>query len=66
MVPQLTDRSLIWFGKYKGYALANIPAEYLLWIYDNLKIREDLKRYIDDHRKILQQEKKLSQKNCRR
>jgi uncharacterized protein (DUF3820 family) len=29
-----TDKSLMPFGKHKGTALANVPASYLLWIYD--------------------------------
>lgn len=27
-----TDKTLMPFGKYKGKALVNVPAEYLLWL----------------------------------
>lgn len=56
----------MFFGKYKGYALANVPADYLLWIYKNLRLREDLKKYIDDNKKGLEQEVRLNAKNIRR
>jgi len=30
----LTDESPMPFGKFKGTAMANVDAKYLLWIYD--------------------------------
>lgn len=66
MVPALTDRSLMLFGKYQGYELANVPAGYLLWIYDNLQLREDLIKYIDDNRKGLKAEVKRAGKEKNR
>jgi len=31
----LTDQSQFPFGKYKGYLLEKVPADYLLWLWDN-------------------------------
>lgn len=45
------------FGKHKGTALANVPASYLLWIYDNLDLRDDLKDYITENYQQLEAEK---------
>jgi uncharacterized protein (DUF3820 family) len=42
----VTDATPIPFGKYKGKAMANVPAIYLLWLYDNGCSHEGVKRYI--------------------
>jgi len=55
------------FGQFKGQKLANVPAHWLLWAYDNIpNLRADLKLYIEDNKQALQQEKKLSNQNNRR
>lgn len=66
MVPELTDNSLMPFGKYKGDKLANVPAAYLLWAFDNLTLQPNLKRYIEKNKDALLQEKKLSDQQMRR
>lgn len=63
---KLTDQSIMNFGKYKGHKLANVPPDYLLWIYDNYDLKPELKAYIDDNMSILKQEVKLSQQAARR
>lgn len=32
---ELTDDSLMPFGKHRGEKLSEVPAQYLLWIWDN-------------------------------
>lgn len=54
------------FGKYQGYELKDIPPGYLLWIYDNLDLREDLIEYIDDIRSSLEAEKRRIDRDERR
>lgn len=54
------------FGKYQGYELANVPAHYLLWIYDNLQLRDDLMKYIDNNRTGLEAEAKRANKEKNR
>lgn len=63
---KLTGRSLMLFGKYQGYELKDIPPGYLLWIYDNLDLREDLKEYIDRRRDSIEADKKRIEQNERR
>lgn len=49
----MTDTSLMPFGKYRGNKLANVPANYLIWLYDNNKVGGELKKYIEDNRALL-------------
>ena len=50
----MDDNSIIKFGKYQGRKLANIPAWWLLWYYDQNKPLMD---YIDENREILEKVK---------
>ena len=34
-IPEFNDRSPFPFGKYKGYAFEEVPAEYFHWIWHN-------------------------------
>lgn len=49
MEQALTDRDKMPFGKYKGKTLANVPAAYLLYLYNDGCTHEPLKRYIIDN-----------------
>lgn len=53
----MNDNSIMPFGKYKGVKLANVPASYLLWLYDNNKCFGELKKYIEENIDILRQGK---------
>ena len=50
----LADESPMPFGKHKGEKMANVPASYLIWLYDNRKCSSDVKEYIEDNLDILQ------------
>lgn len=54
------------FGKHKGTKLANIPASYLIWAYDNLTLRDDLKAYISENMDALKQEAARAGKESRK
>lgn len=41
------------FGKYKGQKMANVPAQYLMFIYDQDWCRGKVKQYIDDNLEVL-------------
>lgn len=56
MATALTDRDVMPFGKYKGKTLANVPAPYLLWLYNEGCSNEALKQYIIDNLDCLKQE----------
>lgn len=50
------DNTVMWFGKYEGTKLANVPASYLLWLYRGDKAYGDLKAYIEDNLQVLESE----------
>lgn len=54
------------FGKHKGEKLANVPASYLLWAFDNLQLNDNLKKYIRENKDALEQEKKRTDRQMRR
>jgi len=54
--PEITDSTKMWFGKYQGIALANVPADYLLYLYNSGKVFGGLKKYIEDNLDVLEKE----------
>lgn len=52
----LTDKSPMPFGKHKGVEMANVPADYLLWLYENNKCTDEVKEYIEDNMDVLKME----------
>jgi len=44
------------FGKHKGKAMANIPAPYLLWLYNSICDHEGVRKYIAANLEILKKE----------
>ena len=59
---QLTDESIMPFGRYKGDRLKTIPASYLIWLYENNKCNKDLNDYIEDNLDVLKLEIKNESK----
>jgi len=59
----MTDETIMPFGKHKGEKLANVPPDYLLWLYDNDKCFADLKQYITENLDVLRAEIKLKDKS---
>lgn len=57
MSDKLNDESLMPWGKYKGDKMENVPAEYLLWLYENDKCSGNVKEYIIDNLNVLEKEK---------
>ena len=58
----MNDNSVMPFGKYKGEKMANVPADYLLWMYENGKCYGEIKEYIKDNLQVIQTEIKRSQR----
>lgn len=58
VMTKLKDDSIMTFGKYKGYTLENMPANYLIWLYENNKCFGPLKVYIVDNLDFLRMEAK--------
>jgi len=53
---ELTDESLMPWGKYKGDKMINVPASYLVWLYENNKCDRLVKEYIKDNYDVLMNE----------
>jgi uncharacterized protein (DUF3820 family) len=56
MIFPFTDSTPIPFGKYKGKAMINVPAQYLLWLYNKGCYHEGVKKYIQDNLDSLNKE----------
>ena len=58
-IPKFTDESIMPFGKHKGEKMANIPASYLLWLYEDSGFLADglLKDYIKENLEDLKKER---------
>lgn len=56
----LTDESPMPFGKYQDRKMANVPADYLIWLYENNKCNNDVREYIEDNLEVLRFEIKNS------
>ena len=60
---RFNDNTLMPFGKYKGHKLANVPSEYLLYIFEQEWLNEGgLKTYIKENKETLEREAKLNKK----
>lgn len=57
------DDTLMPFGQHKGVKLANVPAAYLIYIYENYKLSEPLKNYIKENLEVLKMEKQRTNQN---
>lgn len=57
----MTDESLMPFGKHKGKAMANVPAHYLLWLWENADLRDPLKAYISENLEVIKDEIKKNE-----
>jgi len=51
----LNDNSPMPYGRYKGDAMINVPAEYLMYLYDNNKYSPDVLEYIKDNMDVVRQ-----------
>lgn len=51
-----TDNTKMPFGKHKDKAMINVPAIYLLWLYDNGCDHPGVKQYITDNMDALKKE----------
>jgi len=49
----MDDNTEMPLGKFKGTKMANVPADYLKFLYDNGKCYGELKRYIEDNMELI-------------
>ncbi len=67
---KMTDESIMpHWSKYKGHKLANVPASYLIWLYDEWGIKNSgelhrpLREYIEDNMQALRKEISYNKNN---
>lgn len=55
------------WGKYAGKQMADVPADYLIWLFENGKCHNDVKRYIEENMDVLkaQAERERAKKGSR-
>ncbi|MCW3109896.1 MAG: hypothetical protein JWQ09_4402 [Segetibacter sp.] len=53
----MKDTDIMPWGAYGGKKMANVPAKYLLWLYDNNKASGGVLQYIKDNLENLRLEK---------
>ncbi len=58
---QLQDDDWMPYGKHSDKKMANVPASYLLWCYENKKIRNDVAWYVERNMDVLKEEVKREQ-----
>ena len=56
----LSDESLMPWGKHKDKRMIDVPAHYLLWLYDEKKCAGEVLAYIEDNLDVLREEVKRS------
>lgn len=55
-IKKLTDESPMPYGKHRGTKMGNVPADYLIWLFDNNKTTGQLTVYIHENMDSLEKE----------
>lgn len=53
---EIMDSTPMPFGKYRGKAMIEVPAKYLLWLHDNHCDHDAVRKYINDNLQALRKE----------
>lgn len=63
----LQDTDKMPYGKFQGVRMADVPADYLLWLYEQNMNPSDVRDYIEDNLQVLNKEtgKNVQKKNYR-
>jgi uncharacterized protein (DUF3820 family) len=54
----MEDSDLMPFGKYKGKEMQDVPASYLLYLYNEVDLYGKVKDYIEENMDVLKEEVK--------
>lgn len=54
----MNDDSIMPWGKWKGRQMADVPADYLLWLYENNKASGEVLQYIKDNLEVIKHQVK--------
>jgi uncharacterized protein (DUF3820 family) len=58
----MDDNSRMPYGKYQNTKMANVPPDYLIWLYENNKCAGDVRKYIHENLSILKEELEYNKK----
>jgi uncharacterized protein (DUF3820 family) len=58
----MDDNSRMPYGKYQNEKMANVPPDYLIWLYENNKCGGEVKTYIKENLQILKEEIEYNKK----
>lgn len=58
---KLTDESLMPYGQHEGTEMINVPADYLIYLYENDKCSPEVKAYVKEMWVALVEENKLQE-----
>lgn len=61
----MTDESLMPYGIHKDKKIANVPASYLIWLYENNKCSGEVREYIKENLDVLISERGINQKSTK-
>lgn len=56
MSTEINDNTEMPFGKYQGKAMINVPAKYLLWLYNQGCSHQGVRQYIINNLEVLKKE----------
>ena len=62
---ELTDESPMPWGMHQGKPMTEVPAEYLVWLFENNKVNGDVKRYIQTNLEVLKMQITNAKKGIR-
>ena len=57
---KIEDDTVMDWGMYRGRQMADVPADYLIHIYNNFQLKANLKTYIKDNMDALKKEMEKS------
>ena len=52
----MKDTDLMPFGKFKGEEMQNVPASYLIWLFENNKCTHQVRNYVVENMEVLESE----------
>lgn len=53
---EITDSTPMPFGKFRGKAMVDVPAKYLLWLFNEGCDHEGVRKYINENLDVLKKE----------
>lgn len=54
--PVITDETIMTYGKHRGKEFQEIPADYLIWLYEETDCPLNIKTYVEDNMDVLEAE----------